>query len=93
MAGQTYTRTFVDKDSGVETEVEFEVDSWGSAPQTWGPPESCDPGEGMEAHIVRATVDGAEVKLTDEQAERYETAFLEDPPEVDYADDIEWDAP
>lgn len=49
-----------------QVEVEFEYNP-GSAPTIGGPPESCDPGEPPEIESVEASLDGATLKLTDEQ--------------------------
>ncbi|TXN38749.1 hypothetical protein FV232_01070 [Methylobacterium sp. WL30] len=62
-------------------EVEFTIDHHGSAPQTYGPPENCDPGEAPEITIDEARDStGADVLslLTPDQYEAIETKILED---------------
>ncbi len=85
---------FATRDDGTEIQVEIEVESWGSPAQTYGPPEDCDPGEGVECFVKNAWLldvsgdCGAEsVDLTSAERERIEIAFCEDPPEQDYGYD------
>lgn len=83
------------RDDGTEIQVEIEVSSWGSSPQTFGPPESCHPGDPMECEIIDAWLmsdadkaDAPRITLTDAERERIEQAFCEDPPEPDYHDEF-----
>ena len=91
--GSTFFRTAIRDDRETEITVEVEVHSWGSAPQTYGPPESCYPGDPMEVDIVDAwLLEDAQPRpsilasLTDAERERIETEFCENPPEDDYDD-------
>lgn len=92
---ETFERTHTITRDGVEVEVtvEIAVDSWGSAPVTSGPPEFCDPGDGLECSVNKAwrTDTGEPVALTDDERERFEIAFAEDPPEADYPDYDDFD--
>ena len=98
--GSTFFRTAIRDDRETEITVEVEVHSWGSAPQTYGPPESCDPGEPMEIEIINCwLLEGDDepqpfkpviVALTDLERQRIEGEFCEDPPEADYPDYDDW---
>lgn len=89
-----YTRHYTRDDGVTEVTVDIEVTTRGEA-------QSRDhPGCGPECEVVNAWLTSDEdnpnapkVELTDAERERFEIAFLEDPPEEDYGDDIDWDAP
>ncbi len=90
---ETFFRTAIRDDGETEVTVEIAVNSWGSPAQTYGPPESCDPGEGMEVEIIDCWLtaddhkaDAPRVELTDAERDRIELEFLENPPEDDGPD-------
>lgn len=90
----SFFRKAIRDDGETEIEVEIDVSSWGSAAQTSGPPESCDPGEGAECEIIDAWLladadraDAPRIELTALERARIELDFLENPPEPDYGDD------
>ena len=60
-----------------DVEVDIDVTSYGSPPQTYGPPENCDPGEAPEwevlGYMVLVTV------FEKESSIRYETEQVECP--------------
>lgn len=81
-------------DGETEVFVEFTVHSWGSPPQTYGPPEMCDPGDPIEAEITDCWIAGdsrgehaPRIKLTDAECERILDKFYANPPEPDYGPD------
>lgn len=91
---ESFFRDAIRDDRETEIQVEIAVSSWGCAAQTYGPPESCDPGEPMEVEIVDAWLladadkaDAPRLTLTDAERERIELEFMENPPEPDYGDD------
>jgi hypothetical protein len=94
VVSQTFSRPAVRDDGVTEIEVDITVNSWGSPAQTFGPPESCDPGEGMEVEITDCWLavdssrpDAPKVTLTEAERDRIELDFMENPPEPDYGDD------
>lgn len=93
--GQSFFRTALRDDRETEIQVEIAVHAWGCAAQTYGPPESCFPGEPPEVEIVDAWLladadhaDAPSLTLTDAERERIELEFIEDPPEPDYPEDF-----
>lgn len=59
----------------------FEVASWGSPPQAYGPPELCHQGEPAEISLIGAhNPSGADIlgQLTSEQQEAVEAEILEE---------------
>ena len=72
--------------------MEIAVGSWGCSAQTYGPPETCYPAEGMECWVKSAWLTdgtGSDVMplLTNEELSRFEQEFIETPPEPDYRED------
>lgn len=82
----TFSRFHTLTRDGEEIEVEavIQVLSWGHPGGYWSPPE------GMETDLLsvrRLTDDGAsgpDITLTQEESEKIETEFHENPPEDDY---------
>lgn len=93
----SFFRNATRDDGETEVTVEIEVITWGSPAQTYGPPESCDPGEGMEVEIVDCwtmvnddvSVRTMRVELTEAERDRIELEFLENPPEADDGPDYD----
>lgn len=90
---ETFFRNALRDDGETEIQVEIAVASWGSAPQTYGPPESCHPGDPMEIEIVDAWLladsdrnDAPSIRLTPDEVERIEAEFCADPPEASEPD-------
>lgn len=91
------SRIFIRDDGETELEVDYTFRA-GSAPSgMFGPPEHYDPGSAAEVEIEAAWLladankpDAPRVKLTDAEAERFETEVNEDPatwePDDDYYD-------
>ncbi len=92
---ETFFRTALLDDKETEIEVEIAVNNWGCSAQTYGPPETCYPAEGMEVEIIDAWLleesnlpDAPSIlaSLTDAERERIESEFCEDPPEASEPD-------
>jgi hypothetical protein len=94
----SFFHTAMRDDLETEIIVEITVNSWGTSPQTSGPPEICDPGDPMEVEVgdawllsefEKTDLDPPKITLTDAERERIEAEFCEDPPEQDngYDDD------
>lgn len=93
---ESFFRNATRDDGETEVTVEIEVITWGSPAQTYGPPESCDPGEGMEVEIIDCWLladdhkkDAPRVELTEAERDRIELEFLENPPEADDGPDYD----
>lgn len=93
---EQFTRVYTRDDGETEVTVDFNVTSWGSPAHMGSLTYAGDPGDPMEVEIDACTLASdsqTKVVLTDAERERFEMAFLEDPPEDDGGDpyDDDWD--
>lgn len=93
---QTYFRDHVRDDGETEIQVEISVSSWGCSAHMGSMSYAGHPAEPPECEIVGAWLkadenkaDAPRLELTDQERERIELHFLENPPEPDYPEDYD----
>jgi hypothetical protein len=79
---RTHSTSF-ERDDETEVTIEYTISPYDPGVSS-GPAELCYPPEGGEVEIIKATVDGKEVSLTDEEGQVWATKIQE---EHDFSDD------